>query len=325
MHILNRLKIELKAAVEAGGPSEETFYKEWSEDQRKSYIDEHPNSRFAQEKESGNKPTETKPTQKPIQETTRKYTPQEESDLIQNLKKENIDLSDIESPTKDMIKIGLISKPNELKYLKDPVALKNLKSILDPENNDGQRDKILYNYMSTNSPYSNKENWNKLLEVSPSCIEDLKDLSENLKDSFYGTDQRVVREFQDFLNSRKDSSSDKAIKEDQNVPEVNETSRPTSKEYKDSYNTYKRGNSYYDENSEDDLHDAFFESFLVDLDDQSGCDTSDVDVNDVNALIEKKMTLDQFVKKYGGEKASDSNKGELDAILDHFNTNLRLW
>ena len=31
MHILNKLKIELKAAIEAGGPSEETFYKEWND------------------------------------------------------------------------------------------------------------------------------------------------------------------------------------------------------------------------------------------------------------------------------------------------------
>ena len=61
MHILNQLKIELKAAIEAGGPSEETFYKVWNDDQRKSYIDEHPNSKFAQEKESGNNPAETNP------------------------------------------------------------------------------------------------------------------------------------------------------------------------------------------------------------------------------------------------------------------------
>jgi len=205
MHILNRLKIELKAAVEAGGPSEETFYKKWNEGQRKQYINDHPNSKFAKKKNDNN-PAKINPAQEPVQEITKKYTPQEESDLIQNLKKENINLSDVESPTKDMIKIGLISKPNELKYLKDPVALKNLKSILDPENNDGQRDKILYNYMSTRSPYANADSWNKLLEVSPSCIEDLKDLSENLKDSFYGTDQRVVREFQDFLNSKNENS-----------------------------------------------------------------------------------------------------------------------
>ena len=64
MHILNRLKIELKAAVEAGGPSEETFYKEWSEDQRKSYIDEHPNSRFAQ-KDNSNSETKPKEVKKP--------------------------------------------------------------------------------------------------------------------------------------------------------------------------------------------------------------------------------------------------------------------
>ena len=64
MHILNRLKIELKAAVEAGGPSEETFYKEWSEDQRKSYIDEHPNSKFAQ-KDSSNPETKPKEVKKP--------------------------------------------------------------------------------------------------------------------------------------------------------------------------------------------------------------------------------------------------------------------
>ena len=49
MHILKKLKNEITSLVQAGGPSEETFYKEWSEIQRKEYLDEHPNSKFAQE------------------------------------------------------------------------------------------------------------------------------------------------------------------------------------------------------------------------------------------------------------------------------------
>lgn len=59
-HILNRLKIELKAAVEAGGPSEETFYKEWNDSQRKQYVTEHPDSKYAQEKTT-DKSIEEKP------------------------------------------------------------------------------------------------------------------------------------------------------------------------------------------------------------------------------------------------------------------------
>lgn len=55
MHILNKLKVELKAAVEteaARGPSEETFYKVWNQSERDQYIKDHPDSKFAQDKDS---------------------------------------------------------------------------------------------------------------------------------------------------------------------------------------------------------------------------------------------------------------------------------
>ena len=172
MHILTKLKMELKAAVEeAGGPSEETFYKVWKQSDRDQYIKDHPQSKFAKE---------------------------------------------------------------------------------------------------SNKNVENKE-------------------------------------------------------KNENSKPAKAPAKPKSKEYKDAYNTYKNGyEKYHDPNNSDDLHDAFYESFLIDLDDQSGCDTSDVDSNDINDLFHKKISLDDFVKKYGGNKASDNNKGEFGAILDHFNQDLEI-
>lgn len=63
MNILQKLKNELKVQVEAGGPSEETFYKKWDANQRKSYIDEHPNSKFAPKED--NRSIKTNPIKNP--------------------------------------------------------------------------------------------------------------------------------------------------------------------------------------------------------------------------------------------------------------------
>jgi len=51
MNILNKLKLELKAAVEAGYTEEQ--WKELDEKTKKQYIKDHPHSKYAQEKHNG--------------------------------------------------------------------------------------------------------------------------------------------------------------------------------------------------------------------------------------------------------------------------------
>ena len=239
MHILTKLKMELKAAVEAGGPSEETFYKEWDDKQRKDYINEHPQSKFAQKENNKN---------------------------VENKENKGWKKSDA---------------------LDDAI-----------QKNIGDYSAGVF---KTDEGYA----W----EFGPEGV--------TYESGVEKTRDEAIRKAEQALKNREKYKNSKPAK----AP-----ARPKSKEYKDSYDSYKKGyEKYHDPDNSDDLHDAIFESFLIDLDDQSGCDTSDVDIKDVNDLIEKKISIDDFVKKYGGEKATDNNKGELDAILDHFNPNIGVY
>jgi len=110
MEVLKRLKIELKAAVEAGGPSEETFYKEWDNGQRKQYIEDHPNSKFAQEDKSGSK---SNPQEK------NEYSDKSDDDLNNQIKKLQEELERrkkvTEAPKAPEKKEALVKKPEEVK------------------------------------------------------------------------------------------------------------------------------------------------------------------------------------------------------------------
>lgn len=54
VNVLSRVGIK---PIQAGGPSEHTFYEVWDEKQRKEYIDKHPGSKFSKENKDSNSPS----------------------------------------------------------------------------------------------------------------------------------------------------------------------------------------------------------------------------------------------------------------------------
>ena len=121
MHILSKLKIELKAAVEAGGPSEETFYKEWDDKQRKQYITEHPDSKYAQEKD-GSKPS------------IQKKSPQKEVDeeaLLQKVRRRPESIRKIKNPS-EKVQLEAVKKDgNAIVYIDNPSEKVQLEAVKD--------------------------------------------------------------------------------------------------------------------------------------------------------------------------------------------------
>ena len=110
MHILNQLKIELKAAIEAGGPSEETFYKEWNDKQRKQYITEHPDSKYAQEKDGSKPSIQKKSPQKEVDEET----------LLQKVKRRPESIKKIKNPS-EKVQLEAVKKDGSvIQYIDNP-------------------------------------------------------------------------------------------------------------------------------------------------------------------------------------------------------------
>lgn len=298
MHILSKLKIQLKAAVEAGGPSEETFYKEWNDSQRKQYVTEHPDSKYAQEENKVEVEEKKKPSFKNNPDVIKKL--QEIWNKDGKLGKDDLNF---------ISQYGSGSEYNTIVHSleKENPDLPSEKSI---RRKTRRLDKISEEYGTNNYVYKNLQ---KEVESDEQVHKQLEREAFSLCSPEEKARLNDLGYFTEVEEEKKVGSQE---------PEK-ENKDSFSKEYKDSYDTYKNSyKKYYDSNNPDDLHEAIFESFLIDLDDQSKCDTSNVNSKDINDLFHKKISLDDFVKKYGGNKASDNNKGELGAIVDHFNQNL---